>query len=299
MIFSGLSVLLRSKSPYEAITDEIYFLEFICTKIKLAYPAFLVNVDGVGRFCVLVQMHQDRAPCLTIDLSAMFNAYSLAGDETARQTIVEQFLSAIGTSVYNANAPIDPDAFVLQVRHIKEVRADRGDISFPFLGDLVCVIAQAGTEARLGGNRLAGRMRAVTHANLDALGMSYERACARTVENTAGLQARMEPGFEEDWPGLVFFRAGHVSPSGLLYLDCKGTNNLPDGAYLVGADRGASAGYVYTSARDETNMATLLMFQRHWRANAERLESNCLLIRQKGVWHIRDLIGAEPGSIAA
>ena len=275
MIFAGFSSLLRPKPLFGPIADEADFLKFICTKIKRAYPGFLVCADVDGRFCASVQTHEDSAPCLTGDLGAVFARYRQAETELARQGVIEQFLSAIGTSVFNTDVPINPDTFVFQICHEGGVRPERGEIVLPFLGELVCVLKQAGE----------GTGRTVTQANLDALGLSYEQAFARAVEKTSLLRARIQHDFEEDWPGLVFFRGKDGLPSGLLYLDIKGANNLPDGAYLICGD----AGYVYTSARDEVNMATLLMYQKYVKHDAGGPESESLLIRQKGTWHVRRL----------
>jgi len=275
MIFAGFSSLLRSKPTYEPIVDEAGFLKFICTKIKSAYPDFLVSAAADGTFCASVRTSEDSTPCLTGDLGAVFVSYGQAGDEASRQGIIEQFLSAIGTSVFNTDVPIDPDAFVFQLCHESRVRTEAGEISLPLVGELVCVMEQAG----------AGSARTVTRANLDALGMSYEKAFARAAEKTSALRASMRHDFEEDWPGLVFFCTKDCSPSGLLYLDIQGANNLPDGAYLICGDEG----YVYTSARDEVNMATLLMYQKYLKRDAGGPESNSLLIRQKGTWHVTNL----------
>jgi len=173
--------------------------------------------------------------------------------------------------------PIDPDAFVFQICHESRVCPDKGEIALPFLGDLVCVMGQMGAGP--------GMARAVTRANLDALGMSYEAAFARAVEKTSALRAGLLHKFDEDWPGLVFFHANDGAPSGLLYLDLKGANNLPDGAYLICGD----AGYVYTSARDEANMATLLLYQKCLMSGAGGPQSESLLVRQKGAWHVTSL----------
>lgn len=277
MIFAGFSSLLRQKSAYAPIADEVVFLKFICIKIKSAYPDFLVNADAEGGFCASVQTDENSAPCLTGDLSSVFANYRYAETELVRQSVIEQFLSAVGTSVFNTDRPIDPSTFGFQICHESRVRPERGEIILPFLGGLVCVMRQMGAGA--------GPGRFVTRANLDALGMSYEAAFGRAAETTSQLRAGMAYTFEEDWPGLVFFRAKDSSPSGLLYLDIKGANNLPDGAYLMCEHEG----YVYTSVRDEVNMATLLMYQKYLKNDGGGPESESLLIRQKGTWHITDL----------
>lgn len=257
------------------IVDEVKFLKHICTKIKLAYPDFLIAPDPEGGFAIAIRSGQDGAPCLVADLSGVFADYGRADDEADRRRIIEHFLSALGNTVFHMRAPIAPEAFFIQLRHQSEGQPHRGDIYLPFQGDLIAVILHSGD----------GVMQPVTRANLDVLGMTPERCWALAMQNTSRVAEQMTQDFDADWPGLFFASASQCSPSALIYRDFIRQGAMPDGAYFV-CD---PARYVYTSVRDEVAMATLVAYQRHLALQADRPVSETLLIRQKGAWHVASL----------
>ena len=275
MVFARFSHLARAKDVYAPIANEIDFLNYVCVEMKSAYPGFLVTADPAGKFALSVQAHHSGAPCLVADLCETFESYGKASEEAGRQVVIEHFLSAVGNTVFNMDAPISPETFLIQLRPKAEVRPNRGEIYLPFIGDLVAALMRAGD----------GVMQPVTHANLDVLGLSQEQGCALGVRNISNVRKHVKQDFDANWPGLVFFSAGQSSPSGLIYRDFTRDENMPDGGYFV-CDH---ARYVYTSARDEVAMATLVMYQRALMRQPDRLVSGSLLLRQRGKWRATDL----------
>lgn len=261
--------------PYAPIKDEIRFLEFVCGEIKSAYPDFRPAPAALDKFSVSVAPGQEGAPVLTADLSQVFETYQQAEKASDRQNIIEGFLSSIGNTVFNMDAPLSLERFIVQLRHRAEVCLERGEICLPFLGDMVAGIMR---PAKTG-------LQAVTQANLDVLGLKTKLAWALALKNSGGLAGQVLRNFKADWPGLVFTGAAAYSPSALIYRDFVRQCALPDGAYFI-CDR---AHYVYTSPRDEATMANLLAYQRHLRKQADAPVSESLLIRQKGTWHVASL----------
>ena len=275
MIFGRFSRFAKSRDLYAPIVDEISFLQFVCTRIKRAYPDFLVMPDPGLSFALVVQARQEGAPQLVADLCDAYANYGRARESGDRQAVIERFLSSIGNTVFAMDAPIAPEDFIIQLRHETEVRPERGEICLPFLGDLVAVLMRAGD----------GAMQPVTQDNLDVLGINQEAGHALAIANSTRLVGGVDREFDADWPGLAFVTAPNFSPSAYIYQDftCKG--NMPDGAYFV-CDH---ARYIYTSARDDVAIATLVIYQRGLRQNTDRPVSESLLIRQKGAWHVASL----------
>ena len=275
MVFARFSNLARAKDVYAPIANEIDFLNYVCVEMKSAYPGFLVAPDPAGSFALSVKAGHPSAPCLVADLCEAFEAYGKASEEAGRQMIIEHFLSAVGNTVFNMDAPISPETFLIQLRPNAEVCPKRGEIYLPFIGDLVAALMRAGD----------GVMQPVTHANLDVLSLSQEQGCALGMRNISSVRKHVKQDFDADWPGLVFFSAGQRSPSGLIYRDFTRDENMPDGVYFVCGH----ARYVYTSARDEVAMATLVMYQRALMRQRDRPVSGTLLLRQRGKWRATDL----------
>jgi hypothetical protein len=277
MIFPGFSHAPRSKVAYMPIVNEINFLKFIRIKMKLAYPDFIIKPDPEGHFALSVKAGHLGAPCLTADLCDAFRAYGQACREVERQVVIEEFLSAVGNTVFNMDTPILPETFLFQLYPQADVSFKKGEIFLPFIGDLAAVLMRAGDSA----------MRPVTLANLDVLGLSRQQAGEAAMHNTSKVSKHVKQEFDVDWPGLIFFSAGPQSASSLIYRDFSSNQNMPDGAYFV-CD---NARYVYASARDEVAMATLVMYQHCLAKQVKRSVSGSLLLRQRGNWRAADLTG--------
>jgi len=244
--------------------------------MNTAYPDFLIMPDASDRFVLLAQARQEAAPRLTADLCQVFENYRAAQSDGARQQVVEQFLSAIGNTVFTVGGSLLPETFMMQLRHQGDIRSDRGEVSSPFLGDLVVTLMRAGEY---------GDLLPVTRSNLDVLGMGQKEGIALAIQNVAGWAKQVTRDFDEDWPGLAFVSAPWGSPSARVYRDAISDQGLPDGAYFI-CD---NARYIYTSARDEVAMATLVAYQRNLMQTSDRPISESLLIRHKGTWHVASL----------